>query len=53
MPLPPLLPADAPIPAPPPTDLDAHVSQAWEWWTNMGAPKYHVAPMVDQVRVEM
>ena len=50
LPLPPPLPADAKVPAPPPSDLDAHVAQAWEWWNSIGAPKYHVAPMVDQVR---
>ena len=49
LPLPPPLPADAQVPAPPPSDLDAHVAQAWEWWNSIGAPKYHVAPMVDQV----
>ena len=49
LPLPPPLPADTQVPAPPPADLDAHVAQAWEWWNGMGAPKYHVAPMVDQV----
>ena len=52
LPLPPPLPADAQVPAPPPSDLDAHVAQAWEWWNSIGAPKYHVAPMVDQVRGE-
>ena len=49
-PLPPPLPADARVPAPPPADLDSHVAQAWEWWQSIGAPKYHVAPMVDQVK---
>lgn len=49
LPLPPPLPADAQVPAPPPADLDSHVANAWEWWQSIGAPKYHVAPMVDQV----
>lgn len=26
-----------------------HVQQAWEHWRKLGAPKYLVAPMVDQV----
>ena len=34
---------------PPPADLDAHVEAAWTWWRGLGAPKLHVAPMVDQV----
>lgn len=48
------LPAEilARVPAPPPADLDAHVESAWKWWESIGAPKYHVAPMVDQVRRE-
>ncbi|KAG1661006.1 hypothetical protein FOA52_007171 [Chlamydomonas sp. UWO 241] len=25
-----------------------HAAAAWEFWRKMGAPKYHVAPMVDQ-----
>lgn len=32
----------------PPADL--HVQQAWEFWQRIGAPKFHVAPMVDQVQ---
>lgn len=28
---------------------DLHVQQAWEFWRKLGSPKYHVAPMVDQV----
>ena len=51
LPLPPPLAADTKIPALSPSDMDAHVAQAWEWWNSIGAPKYHVAPMVDQVRI--
>ncbi|KAG2494549.1 hypothetical protein HYH03_007316 [Edaphochlamys debaryana] len=25
-----------------------HAEKAWEWFRSIGAPKYHVAPMVDQ-----
>ena len=35
------------------SSADAAVPQAeaaWEHWRKMGAPKFHVAPMVDQVR---
>ena len=28
---------------------DLHVQQAWDFWRKLGSPKYHVAPMVDQV----
>ncbi len=28
---------------------ELHVKQAWEFWRKLGSPKYHVAPMVDQV----
>ena len=28
---------------------DLHIQQAWEFWKKLGSPKYHVAPMVDQV----
>ena len=28
---------------------DLHTQQAWEFWRKLGLPKYHVAPMVDQV----
>ena len=28
---------------------DLHTQQAWEFWRRIGSPKYHVAPMVDQV----
>lgn len=28
---------------------DLHTQQAWEFWRKIGSPKYHVAPMVDQV----
>jgi hypothetical protein len=24
-------------------------AKAWAWWESVGAPRYHVAPMVDQV----
>ena len=27
-----------------------HAARAWEWFRSMGSPRYHVAPMVDQVR---
>lgn len=27
-----------------------HAEQAWAWFRSIGAPKLHVAPMVDQVR---
>jgi hypothetical protein len=43
----------APRPAPdtrPVDNLAAHAEKAWAWWDSMGAPKLHVAPMVDQVR---
>ena len=36
---------------PPPPDVDAHVAAAWRWWRGLGAPRLHVAPMVDQVCV--
>lgn len=26
-----------------------HAEKAWAWWRSIGAPKFHVAPMVDQV----
>lgn len=29
-------------------EFDAHVSASWAWWEGLGAPRYHVAPMVDQ-----
>lgn len=29
---------------------DLHAQQAWEFWRKIGSPKYHVAPMVDQVQ---
>ncbi len=32
-------------------DLAAHAERAWAWWEGLGAPKLHVAPMVDQVSV--
>ena len=28
---------------------DLHTQQAWDFWRKLGSPKYHVAPMVDQV----
>ena len=28
---------------------DLHAQQAWEFWRRLGSPRYHVAPMVDQV----
>lgn len=28
---------------------DSHSERAWAYWRSLGAPKYHVAPMVDQV----
>lgn len=30
---------------------DLHTQQAWEFWRKIGSPKYHVAPMVDQVSI--
>lgn len=30
---------------------DLHVQQAWEFWRRIGSPKFHVAPMVDQVYI--
>lgn len=39
-------PAEADMTVPP---ADLHVQQAWEFWQRIGAPKFHVAPMVDQV----
>ena len=31
---------------------DLHVQQAWDFWRRIGSPKFHVAPMVDQVWIE-
>ena len=31
---------------------DLHTQQAWKFWKKLGSPKYHVAPMVDQVLSE-
>lgn len=28
----------------------SHAAAAWEFWRSIGCPKFHVAPMVDQVR---
>lgn len=28
-----------------------HAAAAWEHWRKLGAPKFHVAPMVDQARL--
>lgn len=30
-------------------DVVPHAERAWEYWRKLGSPKYHVAPMVDQV----
>ena len=30
-------------------DVVPHAAKAWEFFRSIGAPKYHVAPMVDQV----
>lgn len=30
-------------------DIVPHANQAWEFFRSIGSPKYHVAPMVDQV----
>ena len=30
-------------------DVVPHAKQAWEFFRSIGSPKYHVAPMVDQV----
>lgn len=32
-----------------PEALDAHVERAWAHFRGLGSPKWHVAPMVDQV----
>lgn len=32
------------------SELDAHVARAWDHFKALGSPKFHVAPMVDQVR---
>lgn len=29
--------------------LDAHVARSWEYFRSLGSPRWHVAPMVDQV----
>lgn len=29
---------------------ELHTKQAWEFWRRLESPKYHVAPMVDQVQ---
>ena len=31
------------------SSAELHAKQAWEFWKRLGSPKYHVAPMVDQV----
>ncbi len=31
-------------------ELQTHVERAWQHYNRLGAPKFHVAPMVDQVR---
>jgi hypothetical protein len=31
-------------------DIVPHAEKAWEHWRQLGSPRYHVAPMVDQVR---
>ena len=30
---------------------DLHTERAWKFWRKLGSPKYHVAPMVDQVPI--
>jgi hypothetical protein len=32
------------------TESQTHVERAWQHYNRLGAPKFHVAPMVDQVR---
>jgi hypothetical protein len=32
-----------------PEALDAHVERSWAYFRSLGSPKWHVAPMVDQV----
>ena len=32
-----------------PGDDVPHASKAWDFFRSIGSPKYHVAPMVDQV----
>jgi hypothetical protein len=34
-------------------DLDEHAAKAWEFFRGMGSPKFHVAPMVDQVGADV
>ena len=29
----------------------SHAAAAWDFWRRIGSPKFHVAPMVDQVRL--
>jgi hypothetical protein len=29
--------------------LEAHVQRSWDYFKSLGSPKWHVAPMVDQV----
>lgn len=29
--------------------LEAHVQRSWNYFKSLGSPKWHVAPMVDQV----
>jgi hypothetical protein len=31
--------------------LEAHVQRSWDYFRSLGSPKWHVAPMVDQVCV--
>ena len=31
------------------TEAEQHAERAWAFFRSIGSPKYHVAPMVDQV----
>lgn len=45
--------ASSTSPGPPyttPEALDAHVERSWAYFRSLGSPKWHVAPMVDQVQ---
>jgi hypothetical protein len=46
-----LLPPQASAPAVSPAEDVPHAARAWEFFRSMGSPKFHVAPMVDQVSI--
>ena len=33
-----------------PAALEKHIERSWAYFRSLGSPKFHVAPMVDQVR---